>query len=89
MIGRPPLADQQGLSLPKQPQVRLLDVEASIQAVGSANESGAQLAAPRGAGAHAASTMSTNTRRPSLTAAALMTVRRACAVRPPLPITFP
>src|SRR5439155_25063145 len=35
------------------------------------------------------STMSTRTRRLSFTAAALTTVRIACAVRPPRPITFP
>ncbi|MEA2210589.1 MAG: hypothetical protein QOF83_537, partial [Solirubrobacteraceae bacterium] len=36
-----------------------------------------------------ASTMSTNTRRRSLAAAAFITARRAPAVRPPRPITLP
>ena len=45
--------------------------------------------ASRSASADAQSTMSTSTRRSSLTAAALTTVRSALAVRPPRPMTLP
>ena len=63
------------------------DVEAAVEPVGTSHGPGPQ---PLGAGAGGhPSTMSTNTRRRSLAAAALITVRSAPAVRPPRPITEP
>ena len=64
-----------------------VDLEAAVEAMGATDDTGAQPVLRLG---HSqSSTMSTNTRRCSLTAAALTTARNAMAVRPPRPITLP
>ena len=68
----------------QQPRARGDDVEGAVAAVGAPDAPRLEEALHR-----CYSTMSRRTRRLSLTAAALMTVRSACAVRPPRPITRP
>ena len=78
-------ADVNGRAVDQQLGDALGDVEASVEPVGTPNGPSHQPAL----GIGQASTMSTNTRRLSRAAAALITVRSALAVRPPRPITLP
>ena len=65
------------------------NVEAAVEAVRASDDTGTQPVLGLAHVALQSSTMSTNTRRCSLTAAVLSTVRNAIAVRPPRPITLP
>ena len=75
----------------QQRAARARHVERAVEAVGPADAAGREPvgARPRGHVESAQSTMSTSTRRFSLTAAAFTTVRRALAVRPPRPMILP
>ena len=68
-------------------RARARDVEGAVEPVGPADAAGRR--ASRRAAAPRQSTMSTSTRRFSLTAAAFTTVRSALAVRPPRPMILP
>ena len=79
--------DAHGRAQRQQRAARAGHVEGAVEPVGPADSPRREpldgLPAPR------QSTMSTSTRRFSLTAAALTTVRRALAVRPPRPMILP
>ena len=87
-ISRSAPADAQRHAQRQQRGARPRDAEGAVEAVRPADAAGGEPARPRVGGSRQ-STMSTSTRRFSLTAAALTTVRSALAVRPPRPMILP
>ena len=86
-ISASPPRDAHGGAERQQRAARARHVEGAVEPVGPADSARREPA--RRAPAPRQSTMSTSTRRFSLTAAAFTTVRRALAVRPPRPMILP